>query len=349
MRDCYTFCRFDVLAPEPPAPVEARDEGKAFVESLLAPGSDSEGEQGTPNGAAAAAAAAEGGREEDTPPCRAFTAADAVAALHPHCPGAPPAAPCPPALLALPGGDECSAEVVCCGCGATVASAPQPALGRKVGMVMALALFMGPCASPAAAPTSAPADGAEQQEPSAGSSGRPGTESAGARLLLAAGYEDGSLAVWEVAAPLARVLALRRLHDEPVMALTIDPAGEGGACGAAERQITLFRLARGGADAAGAQAAPPQQAGAAPDGCTAHAMSTTTSSTTTSSNGGMAIEVGRCMEARKEGVGDLALRADGKLLVAGGWDGRARLYKYRSGRPLAVLKVGAAQGGWDSV
>ena len=40
----------------------------------------------------------------------------------------------------------------------------------------------------------------------------------------------------------------------------------------------------------------------------------------------------------------LDLSPDGKLLASAGWDGRARVFKRGSGRPLAVLKVRPVEG-----
>ena len=41
-----------------------------------------------------------------------------------------------------------------------------------------------------------------------------------------AGYEDGTLALWDLAAP-ARPAALVRPHSESVMALAVDASGQG--------------------------------------------------------------------------------------------------------------------------
>jgi hypothetical protein len=49
------------------------------------------------------------------------------------------------------------------------------------------------------------------------------------------------------------------------------------------------------------------------------------------------------IELQRKGIGDAVVRPDRRLLATAGWDGRVRLYKYRSGRALAILKVGAAQ------
>ena len=69
-------------------------------------------------------------------------------------------------------------------------------------------------------------DTAAEEKQEHGAAG--GTEQAerGGQLHAAVGYEDGSLAVWDVAQPDAPIMSCR-LHSEPVMALAVDPAGTG--------------------------------------------------------------------------------------------------------------------------
>ena len=196
----------------------------------------------------------------------------AVAALH-ACPGAADGVPA--ALLAIPGDAEQAAEVCCCACGSTLAVlCPHPA-GPKLGICLALRLFLGP-----------PLGGGRRA------------------VLLAAGYEDGSVAVWDPAAG-AKPLALGKLHSKPVMALDVDPGGGGGVSGAAEGRLAAFEV-----DYAGG-----------------------------------AVRRWHALGARQEGVGDVAVRPDGRIVAAAGWDGRVRLYKRRSGAALAVLKVRRAREG----
>ncbi|CAN9513556.1 unnamed protein product [Ophioblennius macclurei] len=58
--------------------------------------------------------------------------------------------------------------------------------------------------------------------------------------LLLAGYEDGSLLLWDVTqrAPLSRAQA----HPEPVMCLTFDPRRRRGVSGSAEKQLSSWTL-----------------------------------------------------------------------------------------------------------
>ncbi|KAL4448292.1 hypothetical protein ABPG75_005511 [Micractinium tetrahymenae] len=379
VRDCYSFCRFDVLFSGGPADKERGSSSgssgsagdgaaqqqeeqlaEAFLQSVLtdgqqlpaAPAAASSpprceaslpeqpaGVQGPPGSeqreiqalAAPAEAPAGGAAADRGAPYSPAAVAAAIWAVHP-CGQASAAQPS--ALLAIPGADERTAEVVCAACGQQVAEFIEAAAGRKLGMLMALQLF---CAAPAGAGL---AHGAAALEatgaapPPAGSAGHTGPAMAASlsaaadagttvaadsvpataspsplppRILLAAGYEAGSVAVWELgAAPGAAPLAQRQLCSEPVMALAIDSAGSGGAAGSAEEQVVAFKLVL---------AASPAR-----------------------------LSVRHIIEVAgkgRAGVGDVAVRPDRRLLVTAGWDGRVRLYKYRSGRPLAVLKVGA--------
>ncbi len=45
-------------------------------------------------------------------------------------------------------------------------------------------------------------------------------------LFAAAGYEDGTVAVWDADKPDSPIMS-SRLHSEPIMALIIDPSGKG--------------------------------------------------------------------------------------------------------------------------
>lgn len=125
------------------------------------------------------------------------------------------------------------------------------------------------------------------------------------QVSLAVGYEAGHVIVWDVAQAatpsLVRTcqpLASGKLHSEPVMALDIDIGGSSGVSGSAEDKLVVFTIDYS------ARAVVP-------------AMS---------------------INVRKQGVADIALRQDGKLLASAGWDGNVRVYKRANGKALAVLK-----------
>ncbi|KAL2092200.1 hypothetical protein ACEWY4_011998 [Coilia grayii] len=58
--------------------------------------------------------------------------------------------------------------------------------------------------------------------------------------LLVAGYEDGSLVLWDVS--LGRPLSSLSVHPEPVMCLTFDPSRQRGVSGSAENIIRSWAL-----------------------------------------------------------------------------------------------------------
>ena len=87
----------------------------------------------------------------------------------------------------------------------------------KRGMCMAVQLFSRPTSDAAAE---------EQQEQ--GAAGETEQAERGGQLHAAVGYEDGSLAVWDVAQPDNPIMSCR-LHSEAVMALAVDSAGTGAA------------------------------------------------------------------------------------------------------------------------
>ncbi|XP_014026398.1 guanine nucleotide-binding protein subunit beta-like protein 1 isoform X2 [Salmo salar] len=58
--------------------------------------------------------------------------------------------------------------------------------------------------------------------------------------LLLAGYEDGSLALWDVSQ--RSVLSRAAAHPEPVMCLDFDPAGQRGVSGSSEKSLASWML-----------------------------------------------------------------------------------------------------------
>lgn len=58
--------------------------------------------------------------------------------------------------------------------------------------------------------------------------------------LLLAGYEDGSLALWDVSA--RKVCSRVACHSEPVMALALDPRRARGVSGSAEKVLAVWSL-----------------------------------------------------------------------------------------------------------
>ena len=124
------------------------------------------------------------------------------------------------------------------------------------------------------------------------------------KILLAVGYEGGHVVIWSIPVEKERnrnflkPLALGKLHSEPIMALEIDGLGTTGVSGSAEDKLIAFTIDYSSGVVA--------------------ALSS--------------------IDVRKEGVADVAVRGDGKLLASAGWDGKVRVYKRATGKALAVLK-----------
>jgi protein decreased size exclusion limit 1 len=170
----------------------------------------------------------------------------------------------PSALLAIPGNLEREADVCCPNCTAVIACLRQPPLSQPSwGMVMAVQLFLGPAL----------------------------------KILAAVGYECGAVVIWDVGSP-QQPLAHGKLHNEPIMALSIDAGGFSGVSGSAEDKLISFQVQY---------------------------------------DTGMVV-TSVSIDLHKQGVGDVALRPDGKLLATAGWDGRVRLYRRETGKALAVLR-----------
>lgn len=93
--------------------------------------------------------------------------------------------------------------------------------------------MLGPLAQPGGPPSPAPSPHRADAplSPQAKSSSRP---------LLLAGYEDGSLALWDVST--RKVCSRVACHSEPIMGLTLDPRRARGVSGSAEKALAVWSL-----------------------------------------------------------------------------------------------------------
>ncbi len=112
-----------------------------------------------------------------------------------------------------------------------------------------------------------------------------------------AGYEDGTIALWNGQQP-QQYVAAKQLHSESVMAVALSPNCRSGASGAADKQLVMFKLNP------------------------AHGR----------------LEVTQKLPLTSSGIGDVAIRGDGRIATVAGWDGKVRLYHCKRKEPLAVLR-----------
>ncbi|KAG1667533.1 hypothetical protein FOA52_013723 [Chlamydomonas sp. UWO 241] len=194
-----------------------------------------------------------------------------------------------------------------------------------------------------------------------------GNAGSGASMHILAGFEDGSLCLWDARAPSAP-LSHTRAHGDPVLALAAAPrppraraaaapapgdatradaaaaSSTGGAHGARRApggkeeeqggEGSVCRGSGGGGWGASEPAPPTLQAlsGSAGDGLCWWRIHTRGS--------GDAAGMARVQELRlpSAGVSDVAFRGDGRVAAVACWDGKVRLYSAAKRTPLTLLR-----------
>ena len=146
---------------------------------------------------------------------------------------------------------------------------------------------------------------------------------------LVTGWEDGSLHSFDLRS--ANVLGSAKLHTEPLLCLDIHPKGGLAVTGAADCAVSVVRL--------GAPRGDDGDSSRGSDG--GHGGVSTRN---------LSLETQLSIPETHEGQGSggissIRIRPDGKLMVAGGWDRRLRVWQVRNWKPLAVLRQHSATVG----
>ncbi|TKS77958.1 Guanine nucleotide-binding protein subunit beta-like protein 1 [Collichthys lucidus] len=138
----------------------------------------------------------------------------------------------------------------------------------------------------------------------------------GAGPLLLAGYEDGSVLLWDVTQ--RSKLSQAKAHPEPVMCMTFDTKRLRGISGSSEKKLSSWMVDR-------------QNNLQGQLTCLTHPSPVSRSQALTG-------KIQECVTLVNPGVSQLCIRGDGKLLASAGWDHRVRVFGWKKLRPLAVLQ-----------
>ncbi|GKA04594.1 protein decreased size exclusion limit 1 isoform X1 [Tanacetum coccineum] len=129
-------------------------------------------------------------------------------------------------------------------------------------------------------------------------------------IHVLAGYEDGTMAWWDLRNPGVPLTSVR-FHSEPVLSLCLDGTFNGGVSGGADDKIVMFTL----------------------DHSLIEYFQVFL----------VIIRVYLLVKKKnyvleRPGLARTSIRPDSKIFGTAGWDHRIRIYNYKKGNPLAILK-----------
>eukprot|EP00192_Tetraselmis_astigmatica_P013530 CAMPEP_0117648750 /NCGR_PEP_ID=MMETSP0804-20121206/583_1 /TAXON_ID=1074897 /ORGANISM="Tetraselmis astigmatica, Strain CCMP880" /LENGTH=326 /DNA_ID=CAMNT_0005454397 /DNA_START=208 /DNA_END=1185 /DNA_ORIENTATION=+ len=120
-----------------------------------------------------------------------------------------------------------------------------------------------------------------------------------------AGYEDGTVSLWDCSSAASPLCTLPHLHSEPVMGLALDSTASGAVSCSAGHTVTVTSINR-----AGVEDTP--------------------------------LSVLHSVDLTRPGASTVAIRPDKKIFAVGGWDSHVWIYKYPKCKPLACLQYHSA-------
>ncbi|XP_073104631.1 protein DECREASED SIZE EXCLUSION LIMIT 1 isoform X1 [Elaeis guineensis] len=172
-------------------------------------------------------------------------------------------------------------------------------------------------------------------------------------LNVLSGYEDGSMLWWDVRKP-GIPLSSVKYHSEAVLSLAIDGFCNGGISGSADNKIMIFALNHQTEQNSHSikpllktcitccflqivliqvQALVPKAHWTGIGGCTNRRPLGTVQGTCI---------IRKEISLERPGIAGTSIRADSKIMATAGWDHRVRVYNYRKGNALAILKYHSA-------